>query len=145
MTYITREDSIEFLSFSNRTYNCLRRNGIDTIGQVLDFPAEEWKKLPNLGAKSVSELLGVLEEIRTGSSRFSLVACRSLPTATELIPTAPLPEKPVMLTFDDGYETFYAYAYPLLQKYQAKAVLSIHWEHPARRFSPSTKKLSISI
>ena len=60
MTYITREDSIEFLSFSNRTYNCLRRNGIDTIGQVLDFPAEEWKNLPNLGAKSVSELLGVL-------------------------------------------------------------------------------------
>lgn len=93
MTYITREDSIELLSFSNRTYNCLRRNGIDTIGQVLDFPAEEWKKLPNLGAKSVSELLGVLEEIRTGSSRFSLVACRGLPTATELVPTASQPEK----------------------------------------------------
>ena len=36
-----------------------------------------------------------------------------------------LPEKPIMLSFDDGYENFYAYVYPLLQKYQAKAVVSV--------------------
>lgn len=38
---------------------------------------------------------------------------------------APLPEKPVMLTFDDGYYNNYLNAYPLLQKYGMKAVLSI--------------------
>lgn len=38
---------------------------------------------------------------------------------------APLPEKPVVLTFDDGNYSDYRYLYPLLQKYGMKAVLSI--------------------
>lgn len=37
----------------------------------------------------------------------------------------PLPNKPIMITFDDGFESFYQYAYPLLNKYQDKAILSI--------------------
>lgn len=36
-----------------------------------------------------------------------------------------LPEKPIVLTFDDGYLNNYAYAYPVLKRYGDKAVLSI--------------------
>ncbi len=36
-----------------------------------------------------------------------------------------LPEKSVMITFDDGYLSFYQKAYPLLQKYQVPAMLAI--------------------
>lgn len=37
----------------------------------------------------------------------------------------PLPEKAVLLTFDDGYRSFYQHAYPILKKYKAPAVLAL--------------------
>ena len=44
---------------------------------------------------------------------------------SQLVNREPLPEKAVMLTFDDGYRSNYQLAYPLLQEFQAKAVISI--------------------
>lgn len=38
--------------------------------------------------------------------------------------TGDLPEKPFIITVDDGFESFYAYMYPLLQKYCCKAVIA---------------------
>jgi len=36
-----------------------------------------------------------------------------------------LPEKPVILSFDDGYEDNYTNAYPILKKYNLKATIFI--------------------
>lgn len=43
----------------------------------------------------------------------------------ELAAGEPLPEKPVMITFDDGYRSNYELLFPLLQKYQMKAAIAV--------------------
>ncbi|MGI5825342.1 MAG: polysaccharide deacetylase family protein [Bacillota bacterium] len=37
----------------------------------------------------------------------------------------PLPPKTVAITFDDGYESNYVYAYPILQQYNLKATIAV--------------------
>lgn len=37
----------------------------------------------------------------------------------------PLPNKPVLLTFDDGYESFYTDVYPVLKRMKAPAIIAI--------------------
>lgn len=37
----------------------------------------------------------------------------------------PLPENPIIVTFDDGYKSNYIYAYPILKELNLKAVISI--------------------
>ncbi|MDD6237679.1 MAG: polysaccharide deacetylase family protein [Clostridiales bacterium] len=37
----------------------------------------------------------------------------------------PLPKKPILITFDDGYESSYQYAYPILKEENCKAIISI--------------------
>lgn len=44
---------------------------------------------------------------------------------SEIAAGAPLAEKSVMLTFDDGYDSGYYYVSPILNEYNAKAVIAI--------------------
>lgn len=43
----------------------------------------------------------------------------------ELIAGDPLPEKPILITFDDGYTSNYELLFPLLKKHQAKAAIAL--------------------
>lgn len=44
---------------------------------------------------------------------------------TSTFPTPNLPKKAVCLVFDDGYYDFYKYVFPLLLKYEIKALLAV--------------------
>ena len=44
---------------------------------------------------------------------------------TDAVNGAPMPENPVIITFDDGYYNNYLFAYPILKEFGFKAVLSV--------------------
>ena len=54
---------ISTLNFSARTYNCLRRNHIDTIGELCALSDEKIMSFKNLGKKSFAEIKEVKEAI----------------------------------------------------------------------------------
>ncbi len=54
---------IEDLSLSVRAYNCLKRSGLMTVGQVLEKSEEELLGLRNFGRKSYDELRDKLVEL----------------------------------------------------------------------------------
>ena len=55
--------SIEDLNLSVRAYNCLKRSGLMTVGQVLERSDEELLGLRNFGEKSFYELMDRLREM----------------------------------------------------------------------------------
>ena len=54
---------IEDLNLTMRAYNCLRRSGLTTVGQVLEKSEEELLALRNFGRKSYDELRVRLDEL----------------------------------------------------------------------------------
>lgn len=54
---------IEELDMSVRSYNCLKRAGINTVGDLTSRTEEEMMKVRNLGRKSLDEVIAKLAEI----------------------------------------------------------------------------------
>lgn len=54
---------IEDLDFSVRTYNCLKRANINTIGDLIARTEEDMMKVRNLGKKSLEEVVLKLDEL----------------------------------------------------------------------------------
>ena len=57
------EMSIDELELSVRSYNCLKRAGIDTVEELTNKTSEDMMKVRNLGRKSLEEVLTKLKEL----------------------------------------------------------------------------------
>lgn len=59
----THELSIEELDLSVRSYNCLKRAGINTVEDLLNRTEDDMMKVRNLGRKSFEEVLNKIAEL----------------------------------------------------------------------------------
>ena len=57
------EMNIEDLDLSVRSYNCLKRASVNTVGDLADKTEEEMMKVRNLGRKSLEEVIQKLESL----------------------------------------------------------------------------------
>src|SRR5256885_1960347 len=61
---------IEELELGVRSYNCLKRAGIQTVGELLQKSESELNAIPNFGRKSIEEVIETLHarglELRAG-------------------------------------------------------------------------------
>lgn len=57
------EMNIDELELSVRSYNCLKRAGINTVEELCNRTSEDMMKVRNLGRKSLEEVLAKLKEL----------------------------------------------------------------------------------
>ena len=55
--------TIEELDLSVRSYNCLKRAGINTVHDLTEKTQEEMIKVRNLGSKSLEEVLNKIDSL----------------------------------------------------------------------------------
>jgi DNA-directed RNA polymerase subunit alpha len=58
--------TIEELNLSVRSYNCLKREGINTVGDLVQRSEQELMDIRNFGQKSIDEVKAKLEELGLG-------------------------------------------------------------------------------
>ncbi len=57
---------IEDLDLSVRSYNCLKRQGVNTIGQLTECSEQDLLNIRNFGAKSIEEVKDKLQQMNLG-------------------------------------------------------------------------------
>ena len=55
--------NIDELELSVRSYNCLKRAGINTVEELCNKTADDMMKVRNLGKKSLEEVMSKLEAL----------------------------------------------------------------------------------
>ena len=58
--------TIEELNLSVRSYNCLKREGVNTVGDLIQKSEAELMDIRNFGQKSIDEVKGKLDELGLG-------------------------------------------------------------------------------
>lgn len=70
VTDIDFDTDILDLDLSARAYNCLKRFAINTVGDILNYPKEDWSKVKNLGRKATLEIQDKMRKV--GYPNFSV-------------------------------------------------------------------------
>jgi DNA-directed RNA polymerase subunit alpha len=73
-----RDIKIDDLDFSNRTYNCLKRQGIETLDELSNYTREELMNIRNFGEKS-------LDEVREKLKDYDLQLRETAPAETDIL------------------------------------------------------------
>lgn len=116
--YVTTENVEEHVkTLTNRT------EGLDDSAYTCELPvlmyhhiAEEGDGGVTISAECFEEQIAALSE-----GGYTAVSLEDLYAYVE--EGTPLPDKPILITFDDGYESNYEIAWPILEKYDMKAVI----------------------
>ena len=58
-----KDMTVEELDLSVRSFNCLKRAGINTVGELTNKTEEDMMKVRNLGKKSLEEVVSKLNEM----------------------------------------------------------------------------------
>lgn len=59
---VTEESEIAMLGLSSRSYNTLKRAGINTVGKLVSYTKEDLKNVHYLGDQSLIEIIGRLAD-----------------------------------------------------------------------------------
>jgi DNA-directed RNA polymerase subunit alpha len=65
-SWLKKKKTIEELDLSVRSYNCLKRAGINTVQELANKTEEDMMKVRNLGRKSLEEVKHKLEDLGLG-------------------------------------------------------------------------------
>lgn len=87
---------------------------------VRDHLRQSFQTSPDATAVATGDLVEHFEWLK--SNNFTVVSLQQLITARSGGPE--LPEKAVLLTFDDGYKSVYSHVFPLLRAYRYPAVIA---------------------
>ena len=101
MPYIIRQDDISVLPLSVRAQNCLRRADIHTIGTMMDYPADEFINIRNMGVRSVEEILGFIRSLKDGTGDYVLAEAQEQAAAVVPIVQEPAASDDMSTVFLD--------------------------------------------